>query len=205
MAVLWLCVFVVLCKGLRSYGKIVLGLMVIPFIGLTTLCTKMLTMVNSSSLQVSNTSNHVRQESKFSFNFHFQNIFPATDWQDFFINSQSWLSAAQEAFLTWALFGASIISIFSKTTHLHEKKTALRRDAVIVVLITITGLILAAVLANACVQVLNDYGYYYFPGSYGKKLKKKVYLPSKRTTCLLQKPSALTFFYFHRTLLYHLN
>lgn len=52
MAVLWLCVFVVLCKGLRSYGKIVLGLMVVPFIGLTALCTKMLTMINSSSLQV---------------------------------------------------------------------------------------------------------------------------------------------------------
>lgn len=52
MAVLWLFVFVVLCKGLRSYGKIVLGLMVVPLIGLTTLCTKMLTMINSSSLQV---------------------------------------------------------------------------------------------------------------------------------------------------------
>lgn len=52
MAVLWLCVFVVLCKGLRSYGKIVLGLMVLPLIGLTTLCTKMLFMINSSSLQV---------------------------------------------------------------------------------------------------------------------------------------------------------
>ncbi len=52
MAVLWLCVFVVLCKGLRSYGKIVLGLMVVPLIGLCTLCTKMLTMINSSSLQV---------------------------------------------------------------------------------------------------------------------------------------------------------
>lgn len=98
----------------------------------------------------------------------FQNIFPATDWQDFFINSQSWLSAAQEAFLTWALFGASIISIFSKTTHLQEKKTALRRDALIVVVITISGLILAAVLGNACVQILIDYGFYYFPGSYGK-------------------------------------
>lgn len=52
IAVLWLCVFVVLCKGLRSYGKIVLGLMVVPLIGLTALCTKMLTMINSSSLQV---------------------------------------------------------------------------------------------------------------------------------------------------------
>lgn len=180
MAVLWLCVFVVLCKGLRSYGKIVLGLMVIPLIGLTTLCTKMLTMINSSSLQVNFSFSNYSLFVFFAFTHcgryhylplyelnYFQNIFPATDWQDFFINSQSWMSAAQEVFLTWALFGASIISIFSKTS-LQEKKTALRRDALIVVLITISGLILAAVLGNACVQILNDYGFYYFPGSYGK-------------------------------------
>lgn len=168
MAVLWLCVFVVLCKGLRSYGKIVLGLMVIPLIGLTTLCTKMLTMINSTSLQVTGLKCRFYEMMGTESRIAFQNIFPATDWQDFFINSQSWLSAAQEAFLTWGLFGASIISIFSKTTQLQEKRTALRRDALIVVVITISGLILAAILGNACVQILNDYGFYYFPGSYGK-------------------------------------
>lgn len=121
--------------------------MLLPLVGLAAVCTKMLTLIDPSSLQ---------------------NLFPATDWQDFFLNSQSWLSAAQEVFLTWALLGASVISIFSKASSVHERKTALRRDACIVVLITLVGLLFAAMLGNACVQILNDRGYYYFPGSFGE-------------------------------------
>lgn len=44
--------FGVLSQGLRSHGKAVFVTMVLPLIGLFALCTKMLTMVNSSSLQV---------------------------------------------------------------------------------------------------------------------------------------------------------
>lgn len=84
------------------------------------------------------------------------------------------MSAAQEVFLTWALLGASIISIFSKSTNVQEHKTVLRRDAIIVCLLTLFGLILAAILGNACVQILNDHGYYYFPGSFGKLNKTSV-------------------------------
>lgn len=52
MAVLWIAVFGILSEGLRSYGKVVLGLMVFPLIGLGALCIKLLSMINSSSLQV---------------------------------------------------------------------------------------------------------------------------------------------------------
>lgn len=77
------------------------------------------------------------------------------------------MSAAQECFLTWALLGSSIISMFSKSTCAQEPKTVLRRDAISVCVITLIGLILAALMGNACVQILSDNGYFYDPGSYG--------------------------------------
>lgn len=72
--------------------------------------------------------------------------------------------------------GSSIISIFSKATNNNNStdETAstnihniLRRDALIVVFITFFGLLLAAILGNACVHILNDFGYFYLPGSFG--------------------------------------
>lgn len=77
------------------------------------------------------------------------------------------MSAAQETFLTWAVLGASTISIFSKSTAPHQRNTILRRDAIIVVFITLLGLIMAAILGNACVQILNDRGFYYIPATFG--------------------------------------
>ncbi|XP_055529173.1 sodium-dependent transporter bedraggled [Wyeomyia smithii] len=148
LAIIWTLVFVVLCKGIRSFGKIVLGLFSAAMIGLIAICSKFLTMVNYDSVQ---------------------SIFPATEWQDFFLNSRSWMSAAQETFLTWGLLGVSIYSISCRTNKgggPRKTRRELRRDALLVVLFTLTGLMLAAVFGSACVQILNSRGYYYFPGSY---------------------------------------
>ncbi|GAB0089498.1 uncharacterized protein DMENIID0001_040520 [Sergentomyia squamirostris] len=146
LSIFWTLIFIVLCRGLRSYGKFVYALALLPTLGMTVLCTKLLTMIDFTS---------------------FQSIFPATDWQDFFMNSQSWMSAAQETFLTWCLAGASVITIYSRTT---SSKSGcgkdLRRDAFLVALFTIYGLMMAALLGNSCVQILFNYGYLYFPGSY---------------------------------------
>lgn len=171
LAVLWLIIFIVLCKGLQSYGKMVIVFIVVPLVALAALCIKLLTLINSTSIQ---------------------SIFPTTDWQDFFINSQSWLSAAQEVFLTWTLLGTSIISIFSQPSSApHSKNTELRRDAFIVICLTMIGLLLAALLGNACVQILNDNGYYYFPGSFETISSSVFLLPSNAPlpTQLASSPS----------------
>lgn len=160
LSVVWLIVFVVLCKGLRFYGKIVIVFASIPLIGLFALTIKMLTLLNLTGVQ---------------------NIFPATDWQEFFVNSQSWLSAAQEAFFTWSLLGASIILIFSKPSkYQQDGDKVLRRDAMLVVIFTLIGLILAAIFGNACVQILNDRGFYYFPGSFETITSSVSLLPSSK-------------------------
>lgn len=53
LAIVWFWVFMILCKGLRSYGKIVLGLIVLPLLGLGVLCTKLLVVAyNSGNMQV---------------------------------------------------------------------------------------------------------------------------------------------------------
>ncbi|XP_055589821.1 sodium-dependent transporter bedraggled [Uranotaenia lowii] len=149
LAIIWTIVFVVLCKGIRSFGKIVIGLFSFAMIGLIAICSKFVTMVDFDSVQ---------------------SIFPATEWQDFFLNSRSWMSAAQETFLTWGLLGVSIYSINGRTNRKGANRKIrlreLRRDALFVTLLTLIGLMLAAVFGSACVQILNTRKYYYFPGSY---------------------------------------
>lgn len=81
------------------------------------------------------------------------------------------MSAAQETFLTWGLLGISVYSIYCNSSRIGNNKAALRRDAVIVVVVTVFVLILAAMFASACVQILLSHGYYYFPGSFGKLVK----------------------------------
>lgn len=121
-----------------------------PIIGLIAVSSKVLNIIGFESIQ---------------------DIFPATDWQDFFLNSHSWICAAQETFLTWGLLGVSVYSIYCNSSRSQNNKTELRRDAFIVIFVTLFVLILAAMFASACVQILHINGYYYFPGSFGNKIK----------------------------------
>ncbi|XP_058065465.1 sodium-dependent transporter bedraggled [Anopheles bellator] len=149
LAILWTLVFVALCRGIRSLGKVAVGLFLIATAGLVAVCAKFLTFINYDSVQ---------------------SVFPATDWQDFFLNSRSWMCAAQETFLTWGLLGVSIYSLNCRSNRKGacngRTRRELRRDAFLVTFITLAVLLLAAVLGSACVQILNTHGYYYFPGSY---------------------------------------
>jgi solute carrier family 6 (neurotransmitter transporter), invertebrate len=84
VAIVWMLVFAMLCKGIRSLGQVAIGIALFVFVGLTAVCIKLLTLLSFETIQ---------------------DIFPATDWQEFFANSNSWSVAAQEAFLTWGLMG----------------------------------------------------------------------------------------------------
>lgn len=97
-----------------------------------------------------------------------QNLFNSNDFDDFLINSKSWTAAAQETFLTWGLLGASVISMSSRTSFRSSSKTALRRDALLVVFLTLIGLFMAALLGLSSQQILSKHFYAYVPGSYGK-------------------------------------
>lgn len=84
-------VVVCLHQGLRSYGKVVYVFTLVPVFGMLVLCTKLLGLTPSDSIN---------------------QLFPATVWGEFFINGNSWVAASNEVFLTWGLLGAAVMQVF---------------------------------------------------------------------------------------------
>ncbi|XP_034944625.1 uncharacterized protein bdg [Chelonus insularis] len=143
LAVVWMIVFVSLSKGLRSYGKVVYVFTLVPVFGTLILCTKLLGLTPPGTIN---------------------QLFPATVWAEFFINSKSWVAAASEVFLTWGILGAATMQIAAHNKHKH----LLQRDTSLVIVLTIVVLLLAAFLANTCVQILRHHGYIYTTSSFEK-------------------------------------
>ncbi|XP_034651190.1 uncharacterized protein LOC117890456 isoform X5 [Drosophila subobscura] len=144
LALIWAGVFLILCKGLKSLGKFAYLINTLPLLALAVVTVKFLHVVDPTKLQ---------------------NVFAASDFDEFLVNSNSWTAATQETFLTWGLLGASVIAITSRT-HASVSKTTLRRDAIVLVLLTLLGLGLMALLALCCAQILWQHGYIYVPGSF---------------------------------------
>ncbi|XP_046403337.1 sodium-dependent transporter bedraggled [Ischnura elegans] len=153
LAVVWMIIFVCLCKGLKSYGKVVYVFAPLSILCLSVVCTKMLGIVPFGDPG---------------------RIFHETVWNEFFLNSKSWLAAATEAFFTWGLLGASAMQIASHNAGIGvdpgcKKKSKLHRDTIVVVCLTLTILILSAFLGNTCVRLLHVRGgYHYMPSSFEK-------------------------------------
>ncbi|KAE9537857.1 hypothetical protein AGLY_005829 [Aphis glycines] len=143
LTIIWTIVFICLSKGLKSYSKVMCIFSLVPVFGMFMLCTKMLGLAPMIG-------------------FQHHDIFPETDWSEFFLNTKSWVAAFTETFLTWGILGACTMQI---TSH-NRPKHLLHRDASLVIILTIAVLILAAFLANTCVHLLEAHGYMYLPSSF---------------------------------------
>lgn len=55
LAILWATVFLILCKGLKSFGKVIFIIGIVPLIGLAVVTGKLLYVVDLVKLQVRNT------------------------------------------------------------------------------------------------------------------------------------------------------
>ncbi|XP_025421681.1 sodium- and chloride-dependent betaine transporter isoform X2 [Sipha flava] len=143
LMIIWTIVFICLSKGLKSYSKIICIFSLVPVFGMFMLCTKMMGLAPMIG-------------------FQHHDIFPETDWSEFFLNTKSWVAAFTETFLTWGILGACTMQI---TSH-NRPKHLLHRDASLVVILTIAVLILTAFLANTCVQLLEARGFVYLPSSF---------------------------------------
>ncbi|XP_076379577.1 sodium-dependent transporter bedraggled isoform X2 [Megalopta genalis] len=150
LAVVWMIVFVSLSKGLRSYGKVVYVFTLIPVFGILVLGMKLLRLTPPGSIY---------------------EMFPTTVGAEFFINGKSWVAASVEVFLTWGLLGAAAMQIAAHNKHKH----LLQRDTNLVIMLTIMVLLLAALVANTCVQLLKDHGYVYIPSSF-ERISSYVFL-----------------------------
>lgn len=107
VSIVWILVFILLCRGVRSLGRIVIALAIVAFLGLSSVCIKFLTLLSFETIQ---------------------DIFPATDWQEFFGNSNSWSVAAQEAFLTWGLLGETTVVLIFSLILIHSFRRVGLRD-----------------------------------------------------------------------------
>ncbi|XP_026813094.1 uncharacterized protein LOC113553769 isoform X2 [Rhopalosiphum maidis] len=143
LTIIWTIVFICLSKGLKSYSKVMCIFSLVPVFGMFMLCTKMLGLAPMIG-------------------FQHHDIFPETDWSEFFLNTKSWVAAFTETFLTWGILGACTMQI---TSH-NRPKHLLHRDASLVIILTIAVLVLAAFLANTCVHLLEAHGYMYLPSSF---------------------------------------
>ncbi|XP_044008403.1 uncharacterized protein LOC122852579 isoform X1 [Aphidius gifuensis] len=141
LAVVWMIVFVSLSKGLKSYGKVIYGFTLFPILLILIFCVKIVSLIPTEPIV---------------------DLFPATEWHEFFISKDSWVSASSEVFLTWGLLGAASMQIAAH----NKKKYLLQRDASLVIVLTFLVLLLAAFLANACVQILRIHGYIYTTSSF---------------------------------------
>ncbi|XP_075165850.1 sodium-dependent transporter bedraggled isoform X2 [Haematobia irritans] len=171
LAILWAMVFLILCKGLRSFGKVIFIIGILPLIALAVVTGKLLYVVDLMKIQ---------------------NVFSASELDDFLINSKTWTAAAQETFLTWGLLGASVIAITSRASK-NQSKISLKTDAILAVLVTLIGLCLSALMGLCCIQILNQSGYMYVPGSYEKPgTYASVYsLKSSLTSDIISYPTKL--------------
>lgn len=53
LAIVWLLIFFVLCRGIKSYGRFIVILSIAPIIGLIAVSSTVLSVVNFDSIQVS--------------------------------------------------------------------------------------------------------------------------------------------------------
>ncbi|CAG7659297.1 unnamed protein product [Allacma fusca] len=141
LAVVWMLIFVSLSKGLKSYGKVVHGFVLVPVATLLVLASKMIGLVPTDQGE----STYIN-----------------TEWKNFFYNSQTWIVAAREAFFTWGLLGACVMQVTSHNRFTHSLKS----DASIVVLITTFVLLICGCLGNFCYAVILSHNLEYVPSSF---------------------------------------
>ncbi|KAG7167846.1 Sodium-dependent neutral amino acid transporter B(0)AT2-like, partial [Homarus americanus] len=85
-----------------------------------------------------------------------------TNFNEFFMNSRSWMAASREVFLVWGFHGAVLQQMAAHNKRGH----ALYRDTTIVSVITTLVLVLAAVTGSSCVSGLLQSNLHYKPSSF---------------------------------------
>jgi len=142
LVVIWMIVFICLSKGLRSYGKVVYVFGTLPIIGFVVFACKILALFPLVS---------------------FQSWLYNQDWSLFIYNKNAWVCAAKECFLTWSFFGGSLLQLASHNKFSHN----LRRDTILLAIITLAFLTVSGVLGVAVHTLLEGSGEYsYVPSSF---------------------------------------
>ncbi|XP_076340529.1 sodium-dependent transporter bedraggled-like isoform X2 [Tachypleus tridentatus] len=139
LAIIWLLVFIILCKGIRLYGKLTYVIVIVPLSSLLIMSVRMMEVWGNALTEL----------------FDVQ-------WKRVLIDSSSWFLTAREVFLTWVLYGGVILQLCS-----HNKATSnMTRNIVTVGIAGMLTLIISSFFSVCTMKSITVRNMTYVPSSY---------------------------------------
>ncbi|XP_042224187.1 uncharacterized protein LOC121868015 [Homarus americanus] len=139
IALIWIITLIALSRGNQSYGKVCYIVFLLPLLCYLVVCLYLASWTKDDLY-----------------------INDVTNFNEFFMNSRSWMAASREVFLVWGFHGAVLQQMAAHNKRGH----ALYRDTTIVSVITTLVLVLAAVTGSSCVSGLLQSNLHYKPSSF---------------------------------------
>lgn len=131
LGIIWLLVFIALSRGLKSFGKI------LAILGILSMCLLVFITIRMTE----------------QWGGGITSLFKA-DWKGVLSDTNSWVVAAREVFLTWGVFGALALHVNS-----HNKFSSnITRNMICVAVLVGTVLVLVAMLFASVAHLLQAHG-----------------------------------------------
>nr|XP_050027381.1 sodium-dependent transporter bedraggled-like isoform X1 [Dermacentor andersoni]XP_050027382.1 sodium-dependent transporter bedraggled-like isoform X1 [Dermacentor andersoni] len=131
LGIVWLLVFIALSRGLKSFGKI------LAILGILSLCLLVFITIRMTE----------------QWGGGITELFRA-DWKGVLSDTNSWVVAAREVFITWGLFGALALHVNSR----NKFSSNITRNMVCVTVLVCTVLVLVAMLFASVAHLLRTHG-----------------------------------------------
>ncbi|XP_064090408.1 uncharacterized protein LOC135204231 [Macrobrachium nipponense] len=139
IALIWIITLIALSRGNHSYGIVSYIVFLLPLLGYLVVCLYLASWTKDDIY-----INH------------------ASNFNELFQTSESWMAASREVFLVWGFHGA----VLQQMSAHNKKGHPLYRDTTVLAVITTLALVLAAVTGSSCVSGLHQKDYYYKPSSF---------------------------------------
>lgn len=131
LGVVWLLVFIALSRGLKSFGKI------LAILGILSMCLLVFITIRMTE----------------QWGGGITELFRA-DWKGVLSDTNSWVVAAREVFITWGLFGALALHVNSR----NKFSSNITRNMICVTVLVCTVLVLVAMLFASVAHLLRTHG-----------------------------------------------
>lgn len=131
LGIIWLLVFIALSRGLKSFGKI------LAILGILSLCLLVFITIRMTE----------------QWGGGITELFKA-DWKGVLSDTNSWVVAAREVFITWGLFGALALHVNSR----NKFSSNITRNMICVTVLVCTVLVLVAMLFASVAHLLRTHG-----------------------------------------------
>ncbi|XP_077488315.1 sodium-dependent transporter bedraggled [Amblyomma americanum] len=131
LGIIWLLVFIALSRGLKSFGKI------LAILGILSMCLLVFITIRMTEQWGGGIS-----------------VLFKADWRGVLSDTNSWVVAAREVFITWGLFGALALHVNSR----NKFSSNITRNMICVTVLVCTVLVLVAMLFSSVAHLLHTHG-----------------------------------------------